>query len=73
MLLGYARVSREEQHLDLQLDALKAAGVNPKYIYTEKASAKNTQRPHRTVGSFRTKTTDRPSYKKFPSECVSVD
>lgn len=42
--MGYARVSTEEQHLDLQLDALMKAGVAEKRIYTDVASGKNVQR-----------------------------
>jgi DNA invertase Pin-like site-specific DNA recombinase len=45
--LGYARVSTGHQSLDQQLDALSAAGVNPKRVYSDKLSGTSTreQRP----------------------------
>jgi DNA invertase Pin-like site-specific DNA recombinase len=45
--LGYARVSTGHQSLDQQLDALTAAGVNPKRVYSDKLSGTSTreQRP----------------------------
>jgi DNA invertase Pin-like site-specific DNA recombinase len=45
--LGYARVSTGHQSLDQQLDALSAAGVNRKRVYSDKLSGTSTreQRP----------------------------
>jgi DNA invertase Pin-like site-specific DNA recombinase len=45
--LGYARVSTGHQSLDQQLDALTAASVEPKRVYTDKLSGTSTreQRP----------------------------
>src|ERR671937_58506 len=45
MLIGYARVSTNEQNLDLQRDALLKAGVAAKDIYTDKITGTTAQRP----------------------------
>lgn len=44
-LIGYARVSTEEQNLDLQLDALRAQGIPDDAIYTDKQSGATMDRP----------------------------
>ena len=43
VLIGYARVSTEDQALDLQLEALRQAGCER--VFTDKASAARPQRP----------------------------
>lgn len=47
MLLGYTRVSKADgsQALDLQKDALIAAGVAPEHIYEDHASGRRDDRP----------------------------
>jgi DNA invertase Pin-like site-specific DNA recombinase len=45
MLIGYARVSTNEQNLDLQRDALLNAGVSAKDIYTDKITGIKAERP----------------------------
>ena len=43
MLVGYARISTNNQNLDLQKDALKAVGCER--LYTDIASGAKTERP----------------------------
>jgi len=47
MKLGYVRVSKADgsQTLDLQMDALAAAGVSPDQVYSDEASGKRDDRP----------------------------
>lgn len=45
MLMGYARVSTDDQNLHLQIDALQGTGVEEQHIYREKISGKNMDRP----------------------------
>src|SRR6266849_1648909 len=45
MLIGYARVSTNEQNLDLQRDALKKAGVRSKNVFTDKITGTKEERP----------------------------
>jgi DNA invertase Pin-like site-specific DNA recombinase len=45
MLIGYARVSTNEQHLGLQRDALRNAGVSAKNLYTDKITWTKAERP----------------------------
>ncbi len=49
MLIGYARVSTNEQNLNLQRDALRKAGVTSKNIYTDKITGTKAERPGLTA------------------------
>jgi DNA invertase Pin-like site-specific DNA recombinase len=44
MLIGYARVSKNEQNLDLQIDAIIKAGCTKKDIYTDKVTGTKQER-----------------------------
>ena len=44
-LFGYARVSTSQQSLDLQVNALKAAGVSAHRLFTDKESGSHADRP----------------------------
>jgi DNA invertase Pin-like site-specific DNA recombinase len=54
MLIGYMRVSKSDgtQTLDLQCDALLAAGVAPEQIYADRASGRKDDRPGLATGAL---------------------
>jgi len=45
MLIGYARVSTDDQSVEMQIEALKKAGVDEENIYHENISATKKNRP----------------------------
>jgi DNA invertase Pin-like site-specific DNA recombinase len=53
MLIGYARVSTEDQDLRLQMDALREAGVAKGRIYSEKASGGRGTKREALAGALR--------------------
>ncbi len=50
--LGYARVSTGHQSLDQQLDALTAAGVDPKRVYSDKLWGVSTREQRRGLAAL---------------------
>jgi DNA invertase Pin-like site-specific DNA recombinase len=48
-IFGYARVSTSQQSLDIQIKALKEAGVSGSRIFTDKATGSNSQRDGLTL------------------------
>jgi DNA invertase Pin-like site-specific DNA recombinase len=44
-LIGYARVSTDDQDLTLQIDSLTSLGINRDVIFTDKKSGAKTDRP----------------------------
>lgn len=42
--IGYARISTDDQNLNLQMDALNQAGIDSNHIYADTASGKNAER-----------------------------
>jgi DNA invertase Pin-like site-specific DNA recombinase len=44
-LIGYARVSTDDQDLALQIDSLTSLGINRDVIFTDKMSGAKTDRP----------------------------
>ena len=53
MLVGYARVSTGEQHLELQIDALKEAGCKRIFQDRVSGSVKNRQNLKNALGFVR--------------------
>ncbi len=53
MLIGYARVSTNEQNLNLQRDALRKAGVTAKNSFTDKITGTKAERPGLTAALSR--------------------
>jgi DNA invertase Pin-like site-specific DNA recombinase len=58
MDIGYARVSTAKQDLARQLDALRAAGVDPEHIHVDKKSGATTDRPGLTSALKEARTGD---------------
>jgi DNA invertase Pin-like site-specific DNA recombinase len=50
--IGYARVSTGHQSLDQQLDALTAAGIDPKRVYSDKLSGTSTREQRPGLGAL---------------------
>ena len=64
-LFGYARVSTSQQSLDIQIKALKEAGVSSKRIFSDKSSGSNTDREGLTLLKLKVEEGDTVLVKKL--------
>ena len=53
MFIGYARISTQEQSLNLQIDALKKAGCEDRNIYQDTVSGSKSSREGLRANAFK--------------------
>jgi len=69
-LCGYARVSKDDQDLSLQIDALTKRGIPKSNVFLDKMSGAKSDRPELAKCFETVQSSDRTRLELLPSDCV---